>query len=104
MFIDRKDINTHVITGESSTEAGNNEAQQIVSVINIPHNLASNLMGKIANQSNLRTAFKAVKRNKGAPGTDKRTIKDVEANLDIILESLGADLEHGKYKTVKLYT
>ena len=97
MFIDRKDINTHVITGESSTEAGNNEAQQIASVINIPHNLASNLMGKIANQSNLRTAFKAVKRNKGAPGTDKRTIKNVEANLDIILESLGSTLEHGKY-------
>jgi len=98
MFIDREDIDTHVITGKSSTEAGNNEAQQIVSVINIPHNLASNLMGKIANQSNLRTAFKTVKRNKGAPGTDKRTIKDVEANLDIILESLGSTLEHGKYK------
>jgi len=98
MFIDRKDINTHVITGESSTEAGNNEAQQIASVINIPHNLASNLMGRIANQPNLRTAFKAVKRNKGAPGTDKSTIKDVEANLDIILESLGSTLEHGKYK------
>jgi len=98
MFIDRKDINTRVITGESSTEAGNNEAQQIISVINIPHNLASNLMGKIANQSNLRTAFKAVKRNKGAPGTDKRTIKDVEANLDIILERLVSTLEHGKYQ------
>ena len=98
MFIDRKDINTRVITGEGGTEASNNEAQQIISVINIPHNLASNLMGKIANQSNPRTAFRAVKRNKGAPGTDKRTIKDVEANLDIILENLGTTLEYGKYK------
>ena len=98
MFTDHKDISTPVINGEGSTEAGNNEAQQIISAMNIPHNLASNLMGKIVNQSNLRTAFKAVKRNKGAPGTDKRTIKDVEANLDIILENLEADLENGKYR------
>jgi RNA-directed DNA polymerase len=98
MFTDHKDLNTLVSTGESSTEAGNDEAQQITSAINIPHNLASNLMGKIASQSNLRTAFKAVKRNKGAPGTDKRTIKDVEENLDIILENLKANLEHGNYR------
>jgi group II intron reverse transcriptase/maturase len=98
MFDDHKDTNTLFVTGEGSTEAGNIEAQQISSVMNIPHNLASNLMGKIANQSNLRTAFKAVKRNKGAPGTDKRTIKDVEVNLDIILENLEADLQYGKYK------
>ena len=95
MFIDCKDINTRVITGEGSTEASNNEAQQIISVINIPHILASNLMGKIANQYNLRTAFRAVKRNKGVPGTDKRSIKDVEANLDIILENLGTTLVKG---------
>ena len=42
MFIDCKDINTRVITGECGTEARNNEAQQIILVINIPHNLARN--------------------------------------------------------------
>ena len=51
MFNDHKDISALVVTGEGSTEAGNNEAQQIISAMNIPHNLASNLMGKIVNSS-----------------------------------------------------
>ena len=98
MSNDHKDIDNLVSTGEGSTGASNVEEQQILPVMNIPHNLANNLMGKIINQSNLRIAFKAVKRNKGAPGTDKRTIKDVEADLDIILESLSNDLTQGKYR------
>ena len=34
MFTDHKDISTPVITGEGSTEASNNEAQQIISAMN----------------------------------------------------------------------
>ena len=78
MSNDPKDIDNLVSTGEGSTGASNVEEQQILPVMNIPHNLANNLMGKIINQSNLRIAFKAVKRNKGAPGTDNRT-KDVNS-------------------------
>lgn len=41
-------------------------------------NFQANLMNKVATTANLKLAFKAVKRNKGAPGIDNATIKQIE--------------------------
>ena len=67
-------IINHVCNGESSTEAVAPEVHRVQAATNLPQNLAKELMTRIATPANLRAAFKAVKRNKGAPGIDKRTI------------------------------
>ncbi len=58
-----------------------------------------NLMNEIASKANLILAFKAVKRNKGAPGVDNRTVTDVANNLDIILNSYNRYCQ-GKYSLI----
>ena len=45
----------------------------------------------------LRPAFSKVASNKGAPGSDRQTIKDVEKDLDRILTQLSEDLMEGNY-------
>jgi hypothetical protein len=49
-------------------------------------------MNEIASKANLILAFKAVKRNKGAPGVDNMTVTEVAESLDIILEELSSCL------------
>ncbi len=46
----------------------------------------------------LRTAFKAVKRNRGAAGIDRVSIKMFEANLEENLDSLMRDLKDGSFE------
>ena len=95
-------IINHSHNGESSTEAIVSEVHQVQTVTDLPQNLAKELMTRIATPANLRAAFKAVKRNKGAPGTDGRTIKDIEVNLNEVIESLSIRLKEGyKPSTVK---
>ena len=55
-------------------------------------------MDEISNITNLRLAFRAVKRNKGAAGIDKMSVKEVEGNLDNILEELSNSLNNGSYR------
>ena len=54
-------------------------------------------MDEISNITNLRLAFRAVKRNKGAAGIDKMSVKEVEGNLDNILEELATSLNNRSY-------
>ena len=42
------------------------------------------LFEKLCDQSNLKTGFKAVKKNRGAPGIDGVTIKEFESFLQLI--------------------
>jgi len=53
---------------------------------------------KICALNTLREAFKAVKRNKGAPGIDGITIEEYEKNLEENLMQLKTDVESWKYK------
>lgn len=50
----------------------------------------------------MRAAFKAVKRNRGAAGVDKVSIRAFEANLDDNLAALMFDLKHGRYRASPL--
>lgn len=47
-------------------------------------------------------AFKAVKRNRGAAGIDKQSIKRFEANLQENLEALMGELKTGSYEPIPL--
>ena len=54
-------------------------------------------MTQVATIANLKTAFKAVKRNKGAPGIDKRTISEIEVSINEIIIELHNTLLDGTY-------
>lgn len=56
------------------------------------------LFKEICNLDNLRTAFKAVKRNKGAPGIDGITIEEYERNLEENLKQLKTKVEGWSYQ------
>lgn len=90
-------IINHGYNGESSTEAVESEVHQVQIATNLPQNLAKELMSKVASLANLKTAFKAVKRNKGAPGIDKRTISEVETSINEIITELHYALLNGTY-------
>lgn len=60
----------------------------------------ANLMTKVASIANLNLAFKAVKRNKGAPGIDNITISQLEENLNEHLSLLQTSLTYGTYRPV----
>jgi RNA-directed DNA polymerase len=50
----------------------------------------------------MRKAFKAIKRNRGAAGLDRQSIKMFEANLDDNLLALMRDLKSGTYQPIPL--
>jgi group II intron reverse transcriptase/maturase len=55
-------------------------------------------MEEVANEGNLRRAFKNVASNDGAPGPDRRSVREVEEHLDDILPALGHALLEGSYR------
>lgn len=59
------------------------------------------LTGRI-DLARMRRAFRAVKRNHGAPGVDDVTIEMFEANLEQNLAALMFDLKHGLYHAAPL--
>jgi RNA-directed DNA polymerase len=68
---------------------------------NQPNNKAHSLTGRITDGLML-AAFKAVKRNRGAAGIDKVSIKMFAANLDQNLRALLRDLKDGSYQPLPL--
>lgn len=58
----------------------------------------ANLMNKVASIANLKLAFKAVKRNKSAPGIDKITVQEIEENLSHHLQAAQQKLLDGSYR------
>ncbi|ETR65633.1 MAG: RNA-directed DNA polymerase, partial [Candidatus Magnetoglobus multicellularis str. Araruama] len=85
---------------ENTGEALN--ALMIEHVVNYPNTTVNpstlNLLEKIANSSNLKRAFKQVKRKKGSPGIDKMSVDFVNNNLTSILSDISAKLLDGSFK------
>lgn len=54
-------------------------------------------MEEVADEDNLREAFRRVASNKGAPGPDRQTIEHVKSHLDHLLPSLRRHLLAGAY-------
>jgi len=90
--MNNQNINTdHGSRGESRNRASNQVVQSTLKATDKSPCL-TNLMDEIASISNLRLAFKAVKRNKGAPGIDNMSVMEVKENLDAILEEISSKL------------
>jgi hypothetical protein len=56
-----------------------------------------NLMEEVVTEENRMRAFKAVKRNDGAPGIDRMTTKELESHLEAHQEKIRAKLLAGTY-------
>lgn len=56
------------------------------------------LFERLCEPAMLKSGFKQVRRNKGAPGVDKVTISEYEANLEEELSQLSEELESWSYK------
>ena len=68
----------------------------------LPHkHRVHSLTGRITLEA-LHKAFKAVKRNRGAAGLDKQSIKMFEANLEENLLALMRELKSGAYQPIPL--
>jgi RNA-directed DNA polymerase len=55
-------------------------------------------MEEIADETNLRRAFRKVAANRGAPGPDRQTIEEVRKHLDACLKTLARSLLDGTYR------
>lgn len=59
-------------------------------------------MEEIAEENNLRRAFKQVASNKGAPGPDRQSIDEVRKHLDVLVPTLHDVLLEGSYRPGKI--
>lgn len=55
-------------------------------------------MEEVANEENLRKAFRQVASNHGAPGPDRQSIEEVREHLDDALSALRSELLDGSYR------
>jgi hypothetical protein len=85
---------SHESRGQGVTGASDCEAQLTLLASQNTRYL-TNLMSEVASLATLKSAFKSVKRNKGAPGIDNVSVNEVSQNLDDILEQLRSDLLDG---------
>lgn len=59
-----KDSNIiHGSNGEGSTGGGDHKVHRVTSAVRIPHDLAKDVIEDVVKTANLKSAFKAVKRN-----------------------------------------
>ena len=94
------DIN-HELRGRGGTKASDYVVQS-KSKITSKSPCLTNLMDEISSIANLRLAFKAVKRNKGAPGIDKMSVTEVADNLDNILKEIATSLINRSYRPMPI--
>lgn len=89
---DQLDTICHGETGESGTGTGALVEQQIPMVLNATEDLTVNLIEKVCLRANLNQAYKRVKSNKGAPGIDGMSVKElgdwIRGNKEQLINSL----------------
>lgn len=96
--MNQTDFIFHDASGGNRTETTCIEASQTASACITAQNLTKDLMKEIATSENLKRAFKSVKKNKGAAGIDRMSIKEVEANLNPIIERISHELLTGQFR------
>ena len=65
--------------------------------LNFPSTSSTDYFGSFCSQEALKEAFRAVKRNKGAPGIDAIRVEDFEANLEQEIAKLQKELQDWTY-------
>jgi RNA-directed DNA polymerase len=88
----------HGASGDGGTEAAAREEGQASTVLNRERALTSKLMERIGERENLNRAYKRVKGNKGAPGVDGMTVRELYGWLQEHKAELVASLLDGSYK------
>ena len=87
----------HDYTGEGETGAGQIEERQISRALNKDRHLPTNLMEEVCSLSNLRQAYKQVKRNKGTAGVDGMSVQELGGYLKEHIEDIRSELKRGTY-------
>ena len=85
-------------SGEGGTGAAALEEWQACTALNRERALTSDLMERICERGNLNRAYKRVKANKGAPGIDGMTVKELYGWLKEHKEGIIASLLDGNYE------
>lgn len=88
----------HGKIGESDTGSELREEHQASLTLEDDRHLTEDLMTEICSKSNLRRAYKQVKRNKGAAGVDGMTVDDMFDYFKMHIEGLRASLMDGSYR------
>jgi RNA-directed DNA polymerase len=92
------DLPNHPNDGEASSESVVREAQQVLSAPKEITNQTNSLLEKVSERDNLKQAFKAVKRNKGAAGVDKMSTREFAKDLDNNIENIRQQLLSHEYQ------
>lgn len=85
------------VSGNGGTEPAACEEEQATTALNRERALTNNLMERICERENLNRAYKRVKANRGAPGIDGMTVKELYGWIKIHKEALVAALLDGSY-------
>ena len=88
----------HGAGGDGGTGAAANEEEQASTALNRERALTSKLMERVGERENLNRAYKRVKGNKGAPGVDGMTVKELYGWLQEHKAELVASLLDGSYE------
>ena len=88
----------HHCTGESDTVAGQIEERQSFAAFNKDRHLTTKLMEQICSSSNMRQAYKQVKRNKGVAGVDGMTVQELGVHLKTEINNIKSQLTQGVYR------
>lgn len=89
---------SHGATGKGGTGTGACEERQTSAALNAKRALNQNLMERVCHLANLDRACKCVKANKGSPGVDGLTVKELGEWLRIHKDELIASLLDGTYR------
>ena len=85
-------------SSKGGTRASVREERQAFAASDQERALASNLMEEVCERENLIHAYKRVKSNKGSPGVDGMSVRDLDPWLAEHKEGLIASLSDGSYK------
>jgi RNA-directed DNA polymerase len=88
----------HGASGDGGTEAAASEEEQASTALNRERALTSKLMERIGERENLNRAYKRVKKNKGAPGVDGMTVRELYGWITEHKAELVASLLDGSYE------
>lgn len=88
----------HDTTGKGGTGAGAYEERQVFTALNERRVLAQYLMEKIGHPANLDQAYKRVKANKGSPGADGQTVRELGEWLKTHRDELTGALLDGTFQ------
>lgn len=88
----------HDCTGKSDTGTRQLEERQSSAALNKDRHLTTNLMEQICASSNMRQAYKQVKRNKGAAGVDGMTVQELGSHLKTQIGNIKNQLTQGVYR------